>query len=66
MYSAEFNSTIVSAYGGIELDHRLTMELDLQSLFGLSCAQYETLQAAAPPPPTAIGLIYEGAIGKPR
>ncbi len=46
--------------------HRLNMELDLQSLFGLhvhSCAHW--LGPRIPPPP-ALGLIYEGAVGQPR
>ncbi len=55
-------------------NHKLVMELDLQSLFGLqmhSCTVYtlaETPQAATtlPPPFPAFGLIYEGAIGQPR
>jgi hypothetical protein len=45
--------------------HRLNMELDLQSLFGLhvlSCIYW--LRPHPPPPP--FGLIYEGAIGQPR
>ncbi len=44
----------------------LSMELDLQSLFGLhvhSCTHW--LRPRNPPPP-AFGLIYEGAIGQPR
>ncbi len=43
------------------------MELDLQSLFGLhvhSCTHW--LRPRNSPPPPAIGLIYEGAIGQPR
>jgi hypothetical protein len=41
---------------------RLNMELDLQSLFGLLCT---AVHVAVPTPP-AFGLIYEGAIGRPR
>jgi hypothetical protein len=43
-------------------NHRLNMELDLQSLFGLhvSCTCWQR------PPPRAFGLVYEGAIGQPR
>jgi hypothetical protein len=48
--------------------HRLNMELDLQSLFGLhvhSCTRW--LRPRNPSPhPSAFGLIYEGAIGQPR
>ncbi len=47
--------------------HRLNMELDLQSLFGLLCTAVlrlaETPQLPLPP---AFGLIYEAAIGQPR
>jgi hypothetical protein len=46
--------------------HRLNMELDLQSLFGLhvhSCTHQ--LRTRNPPPPS-FGLIYERAIGQPR
>jgi hypothetical protein len=47
------------------------MELDFQSLFGfLSTAALigaEAPQTQLPPPPlSAFGLIYEGAIGQPR
>jgi hypothetical protein len=48
------------------LNHRLNMELDLQSLFGLhvhSCTHW--LRPRNPLPPPAFGLIYEGAIGQP-
>jgi hypothetical protein len=51
------NATIFSS------DHRLKMELDLQSSFGLhvhSCTHWH------PPPSPAFGLIYEGAMGQPR
>ncbi len=43
--------------------HKLNMELDLLSLFGLLCTAYsaETPQLPPPPPP-AFGLKYEGAI----
>jgi hypothetical protein len=47
--------------------HRLNMELDLQSLFGLqvhSCTHW--LRPSNPSPPPAFGLTYEGAIGQPR
>jgi hypothetical protein len=47
--------------------HRLNMELDLQSLFGLhvhSCTHW--LRPPQLPPSHAFGLIYEGAIGKAK
>ncbi len=44
------------------LEHRLNMELDLPSLFGLLC----TALLIGCDPATLIGLIYEGAIGQPR
>ncbi len=47
--------------------HRLTMELDHQSLFGLrvhNCPHWLRLRNSPPPP--AFGLINEGAIGQPR
>jgi hypothetical protein len=47
--------------------HRLNMELDLQSLFGLhvhSCPHWLRHRHSHHPP--AFGLIYEGAIGQPR
>jgi hypothetical protein len=51
-------------------DHRLHMELDLQSLFGLLCtataACSHWLRARNSHIPPAFGLIYEGAIGQPR
>ncbi len=45
------------------------MELDLQNLFWAPCALTVVLigcDPATPPPPRALGLIYEGAIGQPR
>jgi hypothetical protein len=50
-----------------KLAHRLNMELDLQSLFGLlvhSCTHW--LRPATILPAPAFGLIDEGAIGQPR
>jgi len=47
----------------IDQKHRLNMELDLQSLFGLhvhSCTHWPLRH------PHFFGLIYEGAIGQPR
>jgi hypothetical protein len=49
-------------------NHRLNIELDLQSLFGLhvhSCTHWlhETPSISTTP---AFGLIYESAIGQPR
>jgi hypothetical protein len=47
--------------------HRLTMELDHHSLFGLLCtALLIGWDLTSPPLPLAFGLIYEGAIGQPR
>jgi hypothetical protein len=43
--------------------HKLNMELDLQSLFGLLCTAI--LRPRISPPPPVFGLIYEGAIGQP-
>ena len=51
----------------IHFIHRLNMELDLQSLFGLLCtAVLIGWDPATSPLPAAFGLIYEGAIGLPR
>jgi hypothetical protein len=53
-------------------NHRLNMELDVQSLFGLHvhrCTHRGCDPATPPPPPPPpppFGLIYEGAIGQPR
>jgi hypothetical protein len=42
--------------------HRLNMELDLQSLFGLLCTDvYSLAETPQLPLPPAFGLIYEGA-----
>ncbi len=41
------------------------MELDLQSLYGLLCTA-AVLTGPKLPPPSAFGLMYEGAIGHPR
>jgi hypothetical protein len=46
--------------------HRLNMELDLRSLFGLLCTVHLYSLAETPQPPPAFGLIYECAIGQPR
>ncbi len=49
--------------------HRLNMELDIQSLFGLhvhNCAHCTMADTPQPPPRIWFGLIYEGAIGPPR
>jgi len=49
------------------LRHRLNMEVDLQSLFGLHvtlCAQLYSL--AETPHPPSLGHVYEGAIGQQR
>jgi hypothetical protein len=51
------------------VEHRLNMELDLQSLFGLhehSCTQWQRPRNPPSPSARALGLIYEGAIGQPR
>ncbi len=51
-------------------NHRLNMEVDLQSLFGLRvtwCAQlYSLVETPQPPYLPALGLVYEGAIGQQR
>jgi hypothetical protein len=49
--------------------HRLNMELDLRSLFGLhvhSCTHWMIPRPATPPPSPTFGLIFEVAIGQPR
>ncbi len=51
------------------LSHRLNMEVDLQSLFGLHvtwCAQLHSMAETPPPHTPALGLGYEGAIGQQR
>ncbi len=45
--------------------HRLIMELDLQSLFGILHV-YSLAETPQLPPSQAFGLIYEGAIGQQR
>ncbi len=47
--------------------HRLNMELDLKSLFGLLCTVqlYSLAETPQLPPFTAFRLIYEDAIGQP-
>jgi hypothetical protein len=55
----------VQAKGEV-FSHRLNVELDLQSLFGLLCTAVligRDLVTSHPSPPT-FGLIYEGAIGQ--
>jgi hypothetical protein len=56
--------------GDETIKHRLRMELNLQSLFGLhvlSCTRWLRPRNSPPStPPPAFGLIYEGAIGQPR
>ncbi len=55
-----------------EVAHRLNMEVDLQSLFGLCvtwCAQLYSLAETTvhnPLPPPALGHVYDGAIGQLR
>jgi hypothetical protein len=46
--------------------HRLKMELDLQSFFGLhvQAELYSSAQSPQPPSP-AFGLMYEGTTGQP-
>jgi hypothetical protein len=44
----------------------LNMELDLPSLFGLHVHSCILIAETPQPPPTAFGLIYEGAIGQTR
>ncbi len=48
------------------MQHRLNMDIDLQSLFRLLCTAVLTGWDPATPLPPALGLIYEGAIGQPR
>jgi hypothetical protein len=50
------------------LKHKLNMELDLRSLFGLyvHCCTHWLRPRNPPPLPPALGLIYEGAISQPR
>ncbi len=53
------------------ISHRLNMEVDLQSLFGLHvtwCAQlYSLAETPQPPPyPPASRLVKEGAIGQQK
>ncbi len=51
-------------------DHRLNMEVDLQSLFGFHatwCAQlYSLAETRQLPPPPHLDSYYEGAIGQQR
>jgi hypothetical protein len=53
---------VVSLFLRFGTNHRLNMELDLQSLYGHSCTHW--LRPRKPPPPP-FGLIYEVAIGQP-
>jgi hypothetical protein len=49
--------------------HRLSMEKDLQRFIWAPCVQLYSLAEIpqlSPPPPPAVGLIYEVAIGQPR
>jgi hypothetical protein len=60
---------LLSGYNLVKLscntyNHRLKMELDLQSLFHVhSCSSLAETPHTHPP---AFGLIYEGASGQPR
>ncbi len=48
-------------------NHRLNMELDLQSLCTQLYSLAEAPQSPLPTPhPPAFGLVYKGAIGQPR
>jgi hypothetical protein len=48
-------------------DHRLNMELDLLNfIWAPVCSCTHWLRHRNSPPPTAFGLIHEGAIGQPR
>jgi hypothetical protein len=47
-------------------NHRLNVELDLQSFFWAPCAQLYSLAETPQVRNPAFGLIYEGAIGQPR
>jgi hypothetical protein len=51
---------------GEGVTHRWNMELDLQSLFGLLCTAVLIGRTPQLPPPSAFGLLYEGAIGQSR
>jgi hypothetical protein len=61
----------VQCLGRLGFDHRLNMEVDLQSLFVLksrdvhSCAHWLIPLNPLYPSP-ALGLVYEGAIGQRR
>ncbi len=62
---------VVGEGGGhwLGLEHRLNMELNLQSLYGHHVhvhVHVHWLRPRKPPPPPAFGLIYKGAIGQPR
>jgi hypothetical protein len=50
--------------------HRLNMELDLQSLFGLHVRRYmqytQWMKPCNSPHPSAFGLINKGAIGQAK
>jgi hypothetical protein len=48
------------------LGHRLYLELDLQSLFRLTVLIGRAPATPPPFPSSALGLVYEGAIGQPR
>ncbi len=58
---------VVQTWARYRLYHRLNLELDLQSLFGLlvySCTQW--LRPWISPLPPSFGLIYEATIDQPR
>jgi hypothetical protein len=67
-----WNCSMQIAFLSMEWNHRLNMELDLQSLFWPLCTavpHWQRPRNRSPqplPPPPAFGLKYEGAIGQPR
>jgi hypothetical protein len=63
--SGQMNQLLVSVPVHVGLNHRLNMELDLQSFFSHSCFNWLRPRNSPPPPPPAFGLIYENDIGQP-
>jgi hypothetical protein len=49
-----------------EEGHRVNMELDLQSLFGLHAQLYSLAGTPQPAPRIWAHSVYQGAIGQPR
>jgi hypothetical protein len=67
LYKATFTVNVLETNMSASA-HRLNMELDLQSLFGLlrTAVLIGCKSPQLPPPPPMFGLKYEGAIGQPR